>query len=108
MQGLNLGEIADGAPGHDSMIIEESQRRGYMGFDPNFRARTIVADQWRLTLYSGAAWGELYNLENDPNEFDNLWDDPRHKGLRTEMLERLARRMMDLSDSSPLSIGHGP
>ena len=108
MQGLSLGQIAEGAPGHDSMIIEESQRRGYMGFDPNFRARTIVAGQWRMTLYSEADWGELYDLKNDPNEFYNLWDDPGHIGVRTEMLERLSRRMMDLSDSSPLSTGHGP
>ncbi|MEE2655253.1 MAG: sulfatase-like hydrolase/transferase [Pseudomonadota bacterium] len=108
MQGLSLGQIAAGAPGHDSMVIEESQRRGYMGFQPNFRARSLVADHWRLTLYSDTDWGELYNLANDPNEFENLWDDPGYQRIRTELLERLTRRMMDLSDSSPLSIGHGP
>ena len=108
MQGLSLGQIAAGAPGHDSMVIEESQRRGYMGFQPNFRARSLVADHWRLTLYSDTDWGELYNLANDPNEFENLWDDPEYQRIRTELLERLTRRMMDLSDSSPLSIGHGP
>ena len=108
LQGLSLGKIATGASGHESIVIEESQRRGYMGFEPNFRARTLVTEDWRLTLYSDTNWGELYNLRNDPNEFDNLWNDTEYRNVQAEILELLSRRMMDLSDSSPLSIGHGP
>ena len=108
LQGLSLGKIATGASGHESIVIEESQRRGYMGFEPNFRARTLVTEDWRLTLYSDTNWGELYNLRNDPNEFDNLWNDTEYRNVQAEILELLLRRMMDLSDSSPVSIGHGP
>ena len=79
-----------------------------MGFEPNFRARTLVTEDWRLTLYSDTNWGELYNLRNDPNEFDNLWNDTEYRNVQAEILELLSRRMMDLSDSSPVSIGHGP
>jgi arylsulfatase A-like enzyme len=108
MQGKSLPAMATIGEGHDGMVIEEDQRRGYMGFDNNFRERTLVADSWRLTIYSQADWGELYDLSNDPCEFDNLWDDPAYVGKRAEMTERLARRMLDLADSSPLSTGHGP
>ena len=108
MQGKSLPAMAASGEGHDGMVIEEDQRRGYMGFSPNFRERTLVADNWRLTLYSQAEWGELYDLTNDPNEFDNLWDAPPHAAKRAEMTERLARRMLDLADSSPLATGHGP
>ena len=108
MQGKSLPAIAAGTDSHDSLIIEESQRRGYMGFGPNFRARTMIADHWRLSFYSGADWGELYNLRDDPLEFNNLWNDPAHAKTRAELTERLARRMMDLTDSSPLATGHGP
>ena len=108
MQGLSLSQIIEGGDGHDSMIIEEGQRRGYMGLEPNFRARTLVTGDWRLTMYSGVNWGELYNLKNDPNEFDNLWNDVASAKIQAELIEKLARRMMDLSDNSPLSTGHGP
>lgn len=108
MQGKRLPAIARGEENHDSMIVEESQRRGYMGFDPNFHARTLLADNWRLTLYSGANWGELYNLKEDPLEFDNLWHSSAHAGIRSELMERLIHRMMDFSESSPLASGHGP
>jgi len=108
MQGKSLPAMAAAGEGHDGMIVEEDQRRGYMGFEPNFRARTLVADNWRITMYSQADWGELYDLTSDPNEFENLWDDPAHAGKRMEMTERLARRMIDLADGSPLATGHGP
>jgi arylsulfatase A-like enzyme len=108
MQGKNLPAIAAGTDAHEAMVIEESQRRGYMGFEANFRARTLIADKWRLTFYSDTDWGELYDLENDPLEFNNLWDDPAHALKRAELVEQLARRMMDLSDPSPLATGHGP
>jgi arylsulfatase A-like enzyme len=108
MQGKSLSDIAAGRDRHDALIIEEDQRRGYMGFPHNFRARTLLDGRHRLTLYSCADWGELYDLADDPNEFRNLWSDPAHRSLRAELTERLARRMMALADSSPLSIGHGP
>ena len=108
MQGKNLSAIAAGDEVHDSVVIEESQQRGYMGLEPSFRARTMIADKWRLTFYSDTDWGELYDLENDPLEFDNLWHDPAHAAKRAALVEQLARRMMDLTDTSPLTIGHGP
>ena len=40
---------------------------------------------------------------------DNLWNDPQaHDQRRYELTERLARKMMELADSSPLATHHGP
>jgi arylsulfatase A-like enzyme len=109
IQGANLMQaVSGGATGHESWIIEEHQRRGYMGFHNNFRARTLITARERLTLYEGAAWGELYDLERDPDEMHNLWDDPPARERRAELIELLARRMMDLADASPLATHHGP
>lgn len=108
MQSKSLSDIAHGRDRRDAFIVEESQRRGYMGFEANFKARTMLRGDWRITLYSGTDWGEMYNLANDPNEFDNLWDDPAYSETRTELLEQLVREMMDLSDMSPAATTHGP
>jgi arylsulfatase A-like enzyme len=107
MQGLSLLPAMDGSgTGYDSLLIEEHQRRGYMGFDNNFRARTLITPDRRLTLYEGVEWAELYDLENDPDEIRNLWDEPGSG--RAELTEALARKLMDLTDTSPLATHHGP
>ena len=109
MQGISLLPAAHGeTTGHDSLVIEEHQRRGYMGLQNNFRARSLVAEYFRLTLYEGVEWGELYDLAEDPDELNNLWDNPQCRDRRYELTERLARKMMELADSSPLATHHGP
>ena len=109
MQGRSLLPALRGEKaGHDALIIEEHQRRGYMGMKNNFRARSLITADNRLTLYEGVSWGELYDLTDDPQEMNNLWDDPRARQRRSELTELLARRMMELADSSPLATHHGP
>jgi hypothetical protein len=61
-----------------------------------------------LTLYEGVEWGELYDLAEDPDELNNLWDNPQCRDRRYELTERLARKMMELADASPLATHHGP
>ena len=39
---------------------------------------------------------------------NNLWDEPRAHNLRQELTEQLARKMMELADTSPLATHHGP
>ena len=37
---------------------------------------TMLRDQrFELVVYHGSENGELYDLKEDPLEFDNLWDD---------------------------------
>jgi arylsulfatase A-like enzyme len=46
--------------------------------------------------------GELYDLENDPGEHINLWDDPRCTEVKMRMLEKLCDRMAETCDPLPL------
>ena len=109
MQGVSLLSAVNGKEtGHDALLIEEHQRRGYMGFENNFRARTLMTGDYRFTLYEGAPWGELYDLRNDPLELRNLWEDSSSRAIRHDLTEELARKLMELADTSPLATHHGP
>ena len=42
--------------------------------------------RFKLVMYHGIGLGELYDLDQDPGEFDNLWDDQDHSELKQQMI----------------------
>ena len=42
--------------------------------------------RYKLVIYHNKGAGELYDLKEDPWEFDNLWDDPLSQDLKNEMI----------------------
>ena len=44
----------------------------------------VRTHRWKLNYYVGHG-GELYDLENDPGEWDNLYDDPAHQPIVREL-----------------------
>ena len=48
---------------------------------------TMYRDRrYKLVVYHGHNLGELYDLDHDPWEFDNLWDDPTHREIKNELI----------------------
>lgn len=91
--------IADaGAHRRTAMLIEEDGQRPMFGLTEAPRARTIVTETERMTVYAGAPWGELYNLAEDPLETENRWDE---LAPRARLLEALTQTSLDLWDRSP-------
>ena len=76
-----------------------------MGVDPPPRVRTLVTDDWRLTIRDCVEWGEMYDLRNDPSEIDNLYDETGASMVQSRLFESMARRMIALQDRSPAATG---
>jgi len=76
MQGRSLLPLMDGTAKawRRGLVIEEEQHAGVLGYDEPLRARSYITPRYRLTMYLGAAWGELYDLDDDPHEQNNLWN----------------------------------
>jgi arylsulfatase A-like enzyme len=58
--------------------------------------------KWRFTLYPGQEYGELYDLENDPHEFTNLWSDSRFTEVKHDLTQTLLARIVETRDPLPL------
>ena len=67
--------------------------------DSDYSLRSL---KWRFTLYPGQEYGELYDLENDPHEFINLWGDSRFAGTRAELTQKLLARIVATRDPLPI------
>jgi hypothetical protein len=62
--------------------------------------------RFKLVLYHGHAMGELYDLQHDPCEFDNLWNQSAAASLRARLTEQLFDAVMLATDPGQPRIGH--
>ena len=69
----------------------------YLGF----KMRTLVTKRHRITCYSGKEYGELFDLEHDPNELHNLWNSPTHRITRDQLRIQLLNEIMRTDISVP-------
>ncbi|KEA64131.1 Choline-sulfatase [Marinobacterium lacunae] len=104
MQGRNLlADYAQGS-GREQLLIEHNDNVPRMGLTHASRSRTIYSTRWRLTLYPGESWGELYDLERDPRETCNRWFDADYAQLKADLMERLAVEVIGTMDECPVAI----
>ena len=101
-QGLSFLSATQGSKGPRSeALIEYNDGGTRLGFEQPARVRSLLTPEWRYTVYRDQPWGELYDLVKDPNETENLWDDPRHVKIRAHLSERLNHQLIAQMDESP-------
>lgn len=103
-QGRSLASALGGGEGErDEVLIEYNDGGKRMGFAKPARVRALVTSRWRYTLYKDQAWGELYDLANDPRETCNLWEDPAYRDVRGHLAERMNHHLVAQMDESPMA-----
>lgn len=103
IQGRSLLRVIRGeeAQPRETLLIEEESQRVQMGFQHRTRVRTLLSDRYRLSVYDGVRWGELYDRFDDPNELVNRWSDPASSHVREELGIALVQAMIGVSETSP-------
>ena len=103
MAGLPVPEHFDG----DSFLpamLEGGRHNGreevYCVFDRHFTVanqRMVRSRTHQFTFNSGDQ-GELYDLEKDPHQLDNVYADPAYDGVRRDLMDRMQGYMDGLQD----------
>jgi arylsulfatase A-like enzyme len=103
LQGKSLLAVTDGrhASVQDDILVQYDHQRINAGLGLAPRVHSLIDARWRISVFKGVDWGELYDLENDPGEFVNLWDDPSSAAEKARLLERLLRAELDHIDEVP-------
>lgn len=92
------------APTHDSRtlrpLLETDASRDYAYNEWDLRSgrvgvamdlRTVRTRRYRLTLENNSGIGEMYDLQEDPREMQNRFDDAGYTGVRKELLDMIAQ-----------------
>ena len=66
---------------------------------PNASHANMIFDgRYKLIVYHGHEIGELYDLQEDPHEYSNLWHDPNLLTVKHELMKRLFDAVMLATD----------
>ena len=85
IQGVSFLDCITRRSSHRSeLLIEFNDAVARVGFSSAARVRTLLTRHYRITCYKGEDWGELYDLQRDPNECRNVWDDPDYARVKTK------------------------
>jgi arylsulfatase A-like enzyme len=103
MQGFNItGILTDTDVSiRSSVFIENDEEIGPL----ESRLRHLITQDYKLTVYETAPeFGDLYDRNNDPNELNNLWDDPSYRDIRCKLLNQCLRENLKAQTKYPKRI----
>ncbi len=80
--GVNQRDVWEGRAesARDHIICEFNHDRNSLNL------RAYVDDKHKIVVRQDDMFGELYDLEADPGEINNLWDQPEYASLKNEVL----------------------
>jgi arylsulfatase A-like enzyme len=84
MQGVNQLPVWKGdAASAQDMVISEFRHQ-----PTAVHLRTYIEKRYKMTVYRDRKYGELFDMQSDPDERINLWDAPEAAQVREEMLRK--------------------
>lgn len=101
VQGSSVAPILRG----DKGAGKEYAMTEFNCYDWGLSVKTITGRNYKMTYYAGQKYGELYDRNDDLEEYVNLWEDENHKDVKEGMLRKLMDRMIETEDPLPLRIG---
>ena len=99
LQGLLRGETDT----HKSCVI--SQYYDTLNLPLKTHGSMCFDGRYKSIVYHDVCTGELYDLESDPSELYDLWEEPAAAGLRGNLLQRHLDTMMATIWAGPLRTG---
>lgn len=101
LPGKSLVPLMDGTAEkvQDSLLVEDDDDIRHVN------VRTLITPRYKLTVYAEKPYGELFDLEADPEERKNLWDDPAYRDLRAQLSLKLIDQLVQSQERIKRRIG---
>jgi arylsulfatase A-like enzyme len=56
--------------------------------------KMLRGERYKLVYYPGQPYGELYDIQEDPLEINNLYTNPDYQDIRASMIQQLLDRLI--------------
>ena len=98
--GIKVPQTMSGANQMESWTQQKAVRDCAMcenNHDPKaINLRTLVTEDYKITICQDSGFGELYDLKNDPGEIVNHWDDEEYKDIKMELYHKFVTEIMKM------------
>ena len=88
MQGKSLVPVLKGETYHHKDHVYCEFYSCLTGCHDDLFGTMYYDGRYKLVVFHGKPYGELYDLEKDPHEFENLWDNPDYEQLKNELIRK--------------------
>ena len=85
----------EGFEGRDAVLLEDDDA------DNQSFCRTIRTARHQMTTFLPEREGELYDMQEDPKQLVNRYNDPGYREVKGELFERMTIEMMQACDPKP-------
>jgi len=104
MQGKTLGPLLRGETNidkHKPFVLSEYYESLRFDGCRGSRGSMYFDGRYKLNVYHDVGEGEMFDLANDPSEFDDLWHSESHTELKSSLLLKHLNAMMLKSGKGP-------
>ena len=82
-------------------FIRDSALTSYDIHDRGIRLKSLRTDAFKLNVFAGEEYGELFDLRTDPHELQNVYFDEAYRPIRGQLHRQLLFRLMQDEDPLP-------
>jgi uncharacterized sulfatase len=85
MTGVDQSDVwrSEAEDERDHVVVEHRQE------ETTVHLKTYVNERYKLTVYYDRDYGELFDLQEDPEEIHNRWADPEYQDIKHELIRQL-------------------
>ncbi|MHA0857759.1 sulfatase family protein [Paenibacillus sp. CMAA1364] len=97
VQGLSQLDVLNG----QKLNVRDAAITSYDAHDRGIQAKCLRTDRYKLVVFAGENYGELYDMLEDADERCNLFFDDASRDVKYSLLEMLTHRLIQDQDPLP-------
>lgn len=98
VDGQDLSATLTGNQGHGSDMVLLQFENNFFAETPETKFRSVRAEHWLYTVFYADTHGQLFDLNKDPYQLENRFDDPTYALVQQHLHQQLEAKLNSIND----------